>query len=194
MTTGSRPLVVLHGYEDPPGRRRVVDPADPAWRLLEPRGPLELPGGPAWFASDDDGPVEAQLVASVQLVAAVLAAAGPPDLVTVGGFSQGGAVALALALSGPIGVEPPARVFCVNGWLPHATTLTYDPARLVAAGTGVLVVASTRDEVVLVQQGRSASRYLERAGVAVDYVELPGGHAVGPDALAAVAEWVAATP
>ena len=193
MSAGRRSLIVLHGYEDPPGRRRLVDPADPTWRVLEPRGPVELPGGPAWFASDDDGPIEAQLVASVELLGAVAAAAAPAELVTVGGFSQGGAVALALALSEPAGAEPPAGVFCVNGWLPHAASLSYDPAALAEAGTRVLVVASIRDDVVLVQQGRSAARFLERAGVAVDYVELPGDHTAGPDALAAVAGWLAAS-
>ena len=59
MTVGdSRRLVVLHGYEDPPGRHPVVPADDPRWRVTEPRGPLELAGGPAWFATDDDGPVE----------------------------------------------------------------------------------------------------------------------------------------
>ncbi len=70
-----RPIVVLHGYEDPPGRRRVVTPEDPNWRLVEPRGPLELAGGPAWFATDDDGPIDAQLRASVRQVQAAVAEA-----------------------------------------------------------------------------------------------------------------------
>ena len=204
-----RPLVVLHGYEDPPGRRRVVPPDDPRWHLLEPRGPVELAGGPAWFASDDDGPVEAQLMASVRLVQAVVGSADPDGdhhRVTVGGFSQGGAVALAAALSAgvdPAGAgqtdesdvhRPPGAVFCVNGWLPHAPALGYDPAALVASGTRVLVVASADDEVVPVQQGRSAARWLERAGVDAAYVEVPGGHAVGPEARAAVVAWLDESP
>ncbi len=194
---GPRRLVVLHGYEDPPGRRRVVGPDDPRWHLIEPRGPLELPSGPAWFATDDDGPVEVQLRASVRQVQAALGTAGSPAPAVLGGFSQGGAVALASALapaSEPEGADEPypvpAAVFCVNGWLPFAPSLSYDPSPLVTAGSRALVVASAADEVVLVQQGRSAARWLERGGVEVSYVELPGGHAVGPDALEAVATWL----
>ncbi len=194
-----RPLVVLHGYEDPPGRRRVVAPDDPDWDLLEPRGPLELAGGPAWFATDDDGPVEAQLLASVRQVRAVVGAATSADVArhaVLGGFSQGGAVALAAALASgteSTGSTPTllvGHVFCVNGWLPFAPALAYDPEALVAAGTRVLVVASTDDEVVLVQQGRSAARWLERGGVDVTYVERAGDHAVGVDALATVSRWL----
>ena len=124
-------------------------------------------------------------------------ATGPPASVALGGFSQGGAVALASALSSGTDPDRPSAppptagaVFCVNGWLPFAATLTYDPAALVASGTRVLVVASALDQVVLVQQGRSAARWLERGGVDVTYVELAGDHAVGPDALAAVASWL----
>ena len=190
---GARALVVLHGYEDPPGRRRVVPPDDPGWHLVEPRGPLELAGGPAWFATDDDGPVDAQLRASVRQVQLAVAEAGAATAgsVILGGFSQGGAVALASALTTSVGPnEAPGGVFCVNGWLPHAPSLAYEPSVLVAAGTRVLVVASAEDEVVLVQQGRSAARWLERGGVDVAYVELPGGHRIGSDAVAAVLTWL----
>ena len=204
----ARVLVVLHGYEDPPGRHRLIEPGDPAWDVLEPRGPLELPGGPAWFATDDDGPVEVQLLTSVRQVRAVVGAATAQDTgprpasssgalapAVLGGFSQGGAVALAAVLASGIepseaGPPPVSHVFCVNGWLPFAPALAYDPAALVDAGTRVLVVASADDEVVLVQQGRSAARWLERAGVDVTYVERPGDHAVGSDALAAVTSWL----
>jgi predicted esterase len=213
-------LIVLHGYEDEPGRRTLVDPDGPAWRVVEPRGPVELAGGPAWFASDDDGPVEAQLATSVDQVRAMVHAATtsltPPASVdeaasgavgasvpvpsagpvVVGGFSQGGAVALAAALGQPTradGAVPaarPAGVFSVNGWLPHAAVVDYDPTVVAAAGTQVLVVASADDEVVAVQQGRSAARWLSRGGIDVTFVELPGGHAIGADALATVAAWL----
>ncbi len=48
----------------------------------------------------------------------------------------------------------------------------------------------TDDDVVIVQQGRSAARLLERHGVAVTYVELPGGHHLGDAADARVAAWL----
>ncbi len=206
---------MLHGYEDPPGRRRVVDPDDPRWQLVEPRGPIELAGGPAWYATDDDGPVAEQLwagldhlhrlldelggrVPAVDLTPAAVPAPSVP--VTIGGFSQGGAMALAAALTAPPEAVP-AAVFSVNAWLPNLPDrpdrphggggpVAYEPTTLARGGTRVLVVASADDQVVPVQQGRSAARYLTRAEVDVTYVELPGDHGVGPDALAAVTDWL----
>ena len=190
-----QPLIVLHGYQDQPGRGPALADGDPRWQVLEPRGPVELPGGPAWFASDDDGPIEAQLEASVRRVQAVVG--GAADRPVLGGFSQGGAIALAAALTRPAPpsrpttpTRGPAGVFCVNGWLPHSTRLDLDAGPLVAARTRVLVVASVDDQVVAVQQGRSAARWLQRAGVDVSLVELAGDHRVGPDALAAVRSWL----
>jgi predicted esterase len=184
-------LIVLHGYEDEPGGR--IDPsALDGWRVVTPRGPIERPGGPAWFASDDDGPVSAHLVHALdQLDELVGREAQAGSRVVVGGYSQGGAVALALALRAERRSAADLRgVFCVNGWLPHDDAVTYDPTRLVAAGTPALIVASEGDEVVPVQSGRSAARVLERGGVAVTYVEVPGDHHPGLDAFSAVADWL----
>ena len=69
-------------------------------------------------------------------------------------------------------------------------TVDYDAGALAAAGTPVLVVHGTDDEVVIVQQGRSAARYLERHGVAVRYVEPPGGHHLGPEAVDELGRWL----
>ena len=152
-------------------------------------GAVELAGGPAWFASDDDGPVESQLLASLdQLDRLVEELEVGPDRLVVGGSSQGGAVALAWALRAH---HAPAGVFCVNSWLPAPESFTYHPEALSAAGTRVLVVGSVDDEVVPVQAGRSAARYLERAGVEVTALELAGGHHIGAEAVAAVGAWLA---
>ena len=166
------PAVLLHGYEDAPGRRRGGPGRRSALaRWSSPAARSSWPAGPAWFASDDDGPVDAQLrwPRSTSSSTVVTAAAGSGRAGRVGGFVPGrrrGAGAGACGTGH--GPTPPAGVFCVNGWLPHARSLSLRPGRLAAAGTRVLVVASIRDEVVLVQQGRSAARYLERGGVDVD--------------------------
>jgi len=79
----------------------------------------------------------------------------------------------------------------VNGWLPAPESVAYRPDRLTTSRVRVLVVGSRDDEVVPVQAARSAARYLERAQVAVTWTELDGGHQAGPDAVAAVADWLA---
>jgi phospholipase/carboxylesterase len=189
-----RSLVVLHGYEDEPDHYVDGLALDRSrWSTVAPRGPVGRAGGPAWFDSDDAGPIDADLVRSLGQLTELVASLAPPEGrvdPVVGGFSQGGAVALALGLTedGPAGAI--GGLFSVNGWLPHADALHYLPDGLIRRATPVLVVASADDEVVPVQQGRSAARYLERAGVAVTYVEQPAGHAVGPDTFAAVREWL----
>jgi predicted esterase len=183
-------LLLLHGYEDEPVGKLVPPGLDPRWEVREPRGPIERPGGPAWFASDDDGPVESHLLASLDQLDAIVGELPDGARIMVGGSSQGGAVALAWALRAAAAGRPPAGVFCVNGWLPAPESFDYVPAALVEAGTRALVVGSTDDEVVPVQAGRSAARYLERAGVAVEWVELPGDHRIGPDAVEVVGTWL----
>jgi predicted esterase len=186
---GRNILVLLHGYEDEPVRRLAPSGLDASWEIVEPRGLIELPGGPAWFASDDDGPIESHLVASLDQLDRVVDSldTGQGSLV-VGGSSQGGAVALAWALRAS---RPPAAVFCVNSWLPAPESFTYRPEALATAGTQALVVGSVDDEVVPVQAGRSVARYLEGAGVETTRVELEGGHLIGAEAVAAVGTWLA---
>ena len=143
-------------------------PDDPSWSLLEPRGPVELAGGPAWFASDDDGPVEAQLVASVAPGAGASSPRRRPAAgrSSCGGFSQGGAVALAAGPGDPAAApaRPRRRVLRQRLAAPCRVDLAYDPAALAAAGhAGCWWWPRSHDEVVLVQQGRSGGP-LPRAG------------------------------
>lgn len=183
-------LLLLHGYEDEPVGKLVPPDLDPRWQVREPRGPVERPGGPAWFATDDDGPVESHLLASLDRLDALVGDLPHGARVVVGGSSQGGAVALAWALRAAASGRAPSGVFCINGWLPPPESFDYRPAALVEAGTRALVVGSTDDEVVPVQAGRSAARYLERAGVTVEWVELAGDHRVGPDAVGVLGAWL----
>jgi phospholipase/carboxylesterase len=188
-------LVALHGHQDDPvelAARLDALPGSPA--VLAPRSAID-DRGPVWFRTDEHGPVEADLLAALDQIDATIAEACATggfgrDQVVIGGFSQGGAVALALALRDGGGAQPLAGLFCVSGWLPHADAVTYDATALAAGGTRALVIHGADDEVVAVQQGRSAARYLERHGVTTRYVELPGGHHLGPDALAELAAWL----
>jgi phospholipase/carboxylesterase len=192
-------VVALHGHQDEPDElhQRLAALVAPHRAVLTPRSSFELDGAPVWFRTADDGPVEAELVASVARlegdIADACAAGGfGRDQVVVGGFSQGGAVALALALADGGGDTPLAGVFSVSGWLPHAASIAYDAAALASGRTRALVVHGDDDPVVPVQQGRSAARYLERHGVTVRYVEHEGGHHLGPVAVADLADWLEA--
>ena len=190
-------VVALHGHQDDPDRwaGQLAPLASPGRVVFTPRSAISEPAGPVWFRSDDAGPVEPDLINSLdrldQLIDDLAANHGiGRDQVVLGGFSQGAAVALALALRDGGRTTPLAGVFCVSGWLPHAEGIAYDAPALAGGGTRVLVVHGADDDVVAVQQGRSAARYLERHGVSVRYVERAGGHHLGPEAVDQVAHWI----
>jgi phospholipase/carboxylesterase len=195
----ARLIVALHGHEDDPRAvaDRLTSVAAPDRLVLTPESAFRSETGPVWFHSDHDGPVESEVVSSLDLLDRQIAEACATHgldrgQVVVGGYSQGGAVALALALRRAGSTEPLGGVYSVSGWLLHVEPVAYDAPGLAAAGTPVLVVHGDDDDVVIVQQGRSAARYLERHGVTVDYVELAGGHHLGRPADDVVAHWLGA--
>jgi phospholipase/carboxylesterase len=196
--SAARQLVIaLHGYEDEPADLAdLLAPLDSELRpLVALRGPIDAPHGPAWFTSDDAGPVEAELRRSLDVLDLLIDRTAADhgldrSAVVLGGFSQGGVAALAYALFGAGAAAPLAGLFCVSGFLVHAESVPYDIAGLAAGGTPVLVVHGAEDDVVAVQQGRSVARLLERKGVAVRYVEVDGDHHLGPRAVDALAAWL----
>lgn len=162
---------------------------------MAPRAPTATPDGPVWFTSDDtgarEGEVSRSLAALDEHLAALAAEHGVNrSSIVVGGYSQGGAMAMAFALAEGGGTEPLAGLFCVSGFLPHFETVPYDLASLAAGATPCLVVHGDEDPVVPVQQGRSAARTLERNGAAVTYVEASGGHHLASVGDEAVASWL----
>jgi predicted esterase len=159
-----------------------LDPA--VTTVLTPRGPIETGAGPAWFEDGSD------LGATLEDLDEVIDAAGRERAaVVVGGFSQGAAVALALALH-RTDRSPMAGAFAIDGYLLPPGDVDYDFAR--AASTAVLLSHGADDEVVPVRQGRSAARVLERGGVPVQFREHDGlGHELAPAFLADVRAWLA---
>ena len=111
-----------------------------------------------------------------------------PTRVFVGGFSQGGIMALAALLTAP---EKIAGAVVMSGRLlpevlPHATL----PEAL--RDKPVLIVHGTRDEKLGVHLARWAREQLARFPLALDYRELPMGHQVTPESLAEVTAWLSA--
>ena len=166
------------------------------WVVVSPRGPIMTPAGPVWFTTDEQGADEGAVVVALaelnELIDRTTAEQGlPRSAVVVGGSSQGGAIALALGAQAAGASGPLGGLFCVSGWLPHFDTVTYDLAGLAAAATPCLIVHGGEDDVVIVQQGRSGARLLERQGVPVTYVEVTGGgHHLGEAADTQVAAWL----
>ena len=64
-------------------------------------------------------------------------------------------------------------------WLPNEPGVAWDFAAAAATGLRVLLVHGRDDEVVAVEQGRSAHRVLERSGVDVTWIEIDAAHELG---------------
>jgi predicted esterase len=191
-----RVLVLLPGFGDEPAmfadHLETIDP-DRRWHVAIPRPSLPTHDGPAWFTVGDDGPDPEQLAASVEILAGTLTdlldrfRLGPEALV-LGGFSQGGAIALAVALD-PTVTARPGAVAALGAYLPHRET---DQDQSLVAGRPVLVAHGADDEVVDALLGRSAAKALHRAGATVTWAEVDGGHTVAGPLLDTLGTWLAA--
>jgi predicted esterase len=189
-----RILVLLPGYGDEPAtfvdHLDTID-RDRRWHVAVARPPLATPDGPAWFTVGEEGPDADQLTDAVDAVAATLADlldrfALAPDALVVGGFSQGGAMALAAGLDPSLAARPGA-VAALGAYLPHRGT-SQDQALF--AGRPVLVAHGADDEVVDALLGRSAAKTLHRTGAIVTWVEVDAGHTLDGPLLGALRDWL----
>jgi predicted esterase len=172
----------LHGYGDEPTElRTALTPVSQRMHAAVggPTGPVATTSGPAWFPSEpnDEGPPLHQTLEALRALSleACLANRLDRDDVSVFGWSQGGATALALALGGGADWRPHA-VVGLAAWLPDEPDVRWDFAGSAAAGVRVLLVHGSDDHVVPFPQARSATRVLERHGVDVTLIEVRAGH------------------
>lgn len=143
-------------------------------------------GPGAWWPDGAEGPDETTIAAV--LADAMAPGDGPVAFV---GFSQGGAMALALAAAhrragtaGPHGASAATTVAVavVSGFLPGDAALP--------VGAAVLVVHGRADDVVDPFHGELVARRCRRNGCAVDEVLHDGGHAWDGAVTDAVARWL----
>ena len=197
---GTRPplLLLLHGVgSNERSMASVADAADPRFLVVSARSPIVLvPNSYAWFHVKfmPEGPVidRDEAAAGWAHVArfageAVEAYGADPARVYVGGFSQGGIMALAALLTAP---ERFAGAVVMSGRLlpevlPHAA-----PAEALR-DRPVLVVHGTADDKLGIHLARWAREQLERLPLALTYRELPMRHAVTAESLAVVGDWLA---
>jgi predicted esterase len=168
--TGERAVLLLHGHAGSPEAMAPVADALASGlraRVLVPRGPLAVDGGFAWWDDGAEGPDAA-------LVQALREAVQGAGEVIIAGFSQGGALALAL----PFG----DRLACVSGFMPGEAP-GHRPSVLIAHGHA--------DEAVDPMYGRMAARRCRAAGCAVVEHWHDGGHEWLPSVTDALRAWLA---
>ena len=171
---------------------------DPRWTVVCPRSPITVgPDAFAWFhvGFGAKGPIivyeEARdgwrLLADFAADAAV-AYGADPQKIYLGGFSQGGIMALAGLLTAPTRI---AGALSMSGRLlpevlPHVTELA------ALRGKPVCVIHGTQDDKLPIDWARRAKEQLEPYGVALTYREIPMGHGISPESAAVALAWLRA--
>ena len=198
---GVRPplLLLLHGVgSNERSMASLMDAFDPRFLVVSARSPIVLGADAfAWFhvTFGPQGPVidRDEAAAGWAHVArfvdeAVAAYDADPARVYVGGFSQGGIMALAALLTAP---ERIAGAVAMSGrLLPEVLPHVASPDAL--RDRRALVVHGVADEKLGIHLARWAREQLARFPLALTYQELPMGHAVTADSLAVVAAWLTA--
>ncbi len=189
----SRTLILLHGFgADEHDLLPIARELDPRLRAVSLQGPVSLGGGArAWFDlqmgprgfSFDPAEVKAGLRAATEAVEEIAAASPKPILL---GFSQGGGMALGVALTRP---ELAGPVLSLSGVLRSLEPGELAPAEKLR-GLRVFAAHGLQDPLVPLALGRTIRDELTRLGVPLEWHEYPMGHSVIPEELTDARNWL----
>jgi phospholipase/carboxylesterase len=176
-------------------------PADPGVRFVFPNAPsmpVTCNGGyvmPAWYdiisleptsrVVDEDG-IVASRAAIRRLIDRENLRGIPCERIFLAGFSQGGAVAYATALSHP---ESLAGLIALSTYLP-VTALVEAEATEANRRIPVLAAHGRFDDVVAPQLGTAARDFLRAKGYAVEWLEYPMPHSVCLEEVEDIGRWL----
>lgn len=108
----------------------------------------------------------------------------PSERIIVAGFSQGGAVSFEAALSYPSKL---AGIMALSTYFPTATTVEIQVAQ---KQMPILICHGTRDPVVPETLGLASKMALETMGFKPEYRTYPMEHAVCPQEINDIAQWI----
>ncbi len=195
-----RLLFLFHGYSAEQHHLAayvpLVDP-DERFTAVAPRAIHDLPegDGASWWERGPDGPEPASFLAAVDAVEALIeaettAAGIPRERCVIGGFSQGGA--LTLALTAREGAPRYAGVWAMCCALPDVPGLTLDPGA--GAGTPALIQHGTADPIISVTRATASATLLGDAGWNVTSVGYDMGHSQTIEMMVDTRAFLAAIP
>ena len=167
------------------------------FHVLSLRAPHRMgPGSHAWFDfSIEPGGArsinEAQEAASRALVAQAVESAAkqldiPPERTVVGGFSQGGIMALSLLLTRP------ELMHAALVWHSRllAQVLPLQASHDALHGKKLWLSHGTHDNVIPLANALAISHHMAPLPVSVTYREFPSAHEIRPSELAATVAWL----
>jgi phospholipase/carboxylesterase len=149
----------------------------------------------AWYdilgfgdVAEDDAGIRASAAAVSRLVDREIERGVAADRIVVAGFSQGGAIALQLALRSPRRL---AGVLALSTYLPLAAALAAEKS-LANADVPIFMAHGSTDPIIPLALAESARRRLEREGYEVDWHVYPMPHSVCAAEVQAIGEWLGA--
>lgn len=208
VTTGENPqgsVIWLHGlgadgHDFEPIVPELRLPADLSLRFIFPHAPVQpvtINGGMAmrsWYdivSFDSEGRADrAGLLESSGLLEGLIGREIERDIapqkIVVAGFSQGGAVAIHTALQTKHQI---AGLMALSTYM----ALPDDAASAVSRkDLPIFMAHGSFDPVLRMEWGRSSADRLIEAGYAVDWHEYPMAHAVCPEEIADISNWLSA--
>lgn len=187
------------GHDFPPVVPELGLPEDLPVRFVFPHAParpVTINNGfvmPAWFdvaALDGKDRDEEGVLESTEhlrrLVAREVERGVAEERIAVGGFSQGGAIALHGGLRHPRRL---AGIFGLSTWLIREPSLA-EEAEAANAETPLLLCHGTHDPMVPIDAGRAARERLEADGRQVEWHEYPMEHQVCLEEIEAIGAWL----
>lgn len=174
----NRVLLMMHGLGDShEGYLWLPDALQFPWlHYALPDAPDAYYGGYSWFdIFHDPVPGVRRSYAWLKELLEELHARGfPPDQMIVGGFSQGGLMALEVALRYPRRL---AGILCISGAICDPETLLREQSPA-ARQQRILVTHGRYDEILPFEVTRRQIDQLQRAGIPITWVELEKTHTI----------------
>lgn len=110
----------------------------------------------------------------------------PSQHIVLGGFSQGGAIALHTGLRSP---SPLAGIVALSTYLPLGDRLAME-ANPANQAVPILMIHGTEDAIIPLYLGQRSRERLTLHGYAVDWRTYPMAHCVSPAEINAVSDWL----
>ncbi len=186
-----RLMVLIHGWKGDENSMWLLSQNLPStYTIIAPRGPFSVPeGGYSWreikpgtwgkASMEELLPVAENLLKFVEEWTQSMGTQS--QQFDVMGFSQGAAMTYTLAISHP---ERIGRMAALAGFIPeNAEGLLYPES---FRGKPIFISHGRADNMIPVEQARTAVKVLEKAGAKVIYCESDASHKVSKDCLVAM--------